>query len=292
MNPKKAKRLSKQIEPYFYLLPAFVFLIGFVYYPFVKNGWLSLNIVNQFREIKNFAGLKNYARVLSDPDFLQAVRNTFVYVLVTIPISMVIAYFLACLARKKRKTSLVYETLFALSMATSDAVMAMIFQLMYSEQMGIINKLLDFKIGWLTDPKYALLSLMIIQIWHNIGYNFLFMLSALRGLTQEVIESANLDGSVGLTLHRRVILPMISPTMFFLLIKDIAYGLTVSSYTLILTGGGPNGSTQTIITYIYQKAISSTNYNYAFSATMIGFAFSAVLIALSMILEKKKVHYN
>ena len=223
MNPKKAKRLSKQIEPYFYLLPAFVFLIGFVYYPFVKNGWLSLNIVNQFREIKNFAGLKNYARVLSDPDFLQAVRNTFVYVLVTIPISMVIAYFLACLARKKRKTSLVYETLFALSMATSDAVMAMIFQLMYSEQMGIINKLLDFKIGWLTDPKYALLSLMIIQIWHNIGYNFLFMLSALRGLPQEVIESANLDGSVGLTLHRRVILPMISPTMFFLLIKDIAY---------------------------------------------------------------------
>jgi len=291
-SPRKPVRLSKRIEPYLYLLPAFIFLIGFVYYPFVKNGWLSLNIVNQFREIKSFAGLKNYTRVLSDPDFHQAVQNTFVYVLVTIPISMVIAYFLACMARKKRKASLVYETLFALSMATSDAVMAMIFQLMYSEQMGIINKLLGFKIGWLTDPKYALLSLMIIQIWHNIGYNFLFMLSALRGLPGEVIESASLDGSTGLNLHRKVILPMISPTMFFLLIKDIAYGLTVSSYTLILTNGGPSGSTQTIITYIYQKAISSTNYNYAFSATMIGFALSAVLIALSMILEKKKVHYN
>ena len=90
----------------------------------------------------------------------------------------------------------------------------------------------------------------------------------------------------------KVILPQVSPMLFFLLIKDIAYGLTVSSYTLILTGGGPNGATQTIITYIYSKAITSTNYNYAFAATMIGFVISAIMISLSMILEKKKVHYN
>ncbi len=290
MKPKK--HLGRCVEPYLYLLPAFLFLIGFVYYPFVKNGWLSLHIVNQFRAVKNFCGLKNYVRVLTDPEFIQAVKNTFIYVLVTIPASMVIAYFLACLARKKRKASIVYEVLFALSMATSDAVIAMIFELMYSQQLGIINKLLGTTINWLDDPKYALLSLMLIQIWHNIGYNFLFMLSALRGLPEEVLESARLDGAQGLRLHLKVILPLVSPMMFFLLIKDIAYGLTVSSYTLILTQGGPNGATQTIITYIYQKAIRSTNYNYAFAATMIGFALSAVLISLSMILEKKKVHYN
>lgn len=290
MKPKK--NLVKIVEPYFYLIPAFIFLIGFVYYPFVKNGWLSLNIVNQFRDIKSFAGIQNYIRVLTDYEFWQAVGNTFIYVLVTIPVSMVIAYILACLARKKRKTSLIYEILFALSMATSDAVIAMIFQLMYSNQLGIINKLFGTSIDWLHDPKYALLSLMIIQIWHNIGYNFLFMLSALRGLPADTLESANLDGAQGLTLHLKVILPQVSPMLFFLLIKDIAYGLTVSSYTLILTGGGPNGATQTIITYIYSKAITSTNYNYAFAATMIGFVISAIMISLSMILEKKKVHYN
>lgn len=290
MKPKKS--LVKIVEPYFYLIPAFIFLIGFVYYPFVKNGWLSLNIVNQFRDIKSFAGIQNYIRVLTDYEFWQAVGNTFIYVLITIPVSMVIAYILACLARKKRKTSLIYEILFALSMATSDAVIAMIFQLMYSNQLGIINKLFGTSIDWLHDPKYALLSLMIIQIWHNIGYNFLFMLSALRGLPADTLESANLDGAQGLTLHLKVILPQVSPMLFFLLIKDIAYGLTVSSYTLILTGGGPNGATQTIITYIYSKAITSTNYNYAFAATMIGFVISAIMISLSMILEKKKVHYN
>ena len=290
MKPKNS--LVKTVEPYFYLIPAFVFLIGFVYYPFVKNGWLSLNIVNQFRDIKSFAGIQNYIRVLTDYEFWQAVGNTFIYVLITIPVSMVIAYILACLARKKRKTSLIYEILFALSMATSDAVIAMIFQLMYSNQLGIINKMFGTSIDWLHDPKYALLSLMIIQIWHNIWYNFLFMLFALRGLPADTLESANLDGVQGLTLHLRVILPQVSHMLFFLLIKDIAYGLTVSSYTLILTGGGPNGATQTIITYIYSKAITSTNYNYAFAATMIGFVISAIMISLSMILEKKKVHYN
>lgn len=167
----------------------------------------------------------------------------------------------------------------------------MIFQLMYNPSFGNINKIFGLNIDWLNDPKYALLSLMIIQIWHNVGYNFLFMLSAQRGISLDILESAKLDGVHGLKLQTRVILPLVSPTLFYLLIKDIAYGMTVANYTLILTGGGPNGSTQTIITYIYSKAIASTNYNFAFAATMIGFVISAILISLSMKVEKK-VSYN
>lgn len=286
------KGILKRVEPYLYLIPAGFFLALFVYYPFVKNGWLSLNIVDQFRNVKSFAGMKNYVRVLTDEAFLKSIQNTFIYVLVTVPVSLVIAYFLACLARKKRKLSLVYEVLFALSMATSDAVIAMIFQLAYNPSLGVLNKALGLNLDWLGDSRYALMSLMIIQIWHNIGYNFLFMLAAQRGLSEDVLEAAKLDGVEGLRLHVKIILPLVSPMVFFLLIKDIAYGMTVSSYTLILTNGGPNNATQTIITYIYSKAIASTNYNYAFAATMVGFVISAVLISLSMYFEKKKVHYN
>lgn len=289
MNKKK---LSSRIEPYLYLIPAFIFLVVFVFYPFVKNIWMSFHTVNQFRVIKSFCGLRNYGKVLGDETFIQAVKNTFVYVLVTVPASMVIAYFLAMLARKKRRCSVAYEVLFAISMATSDAVIAMIFQLAYNSQLGIINKLFGLSIDWLHDKRYALLSLMIIQIWKNVGYNFLFMLSALRGLSKDVLEAAKLDGVTGFMLHYKIMIPLVSPMLFFLLIKDIAYGMTVSSYTLILTGGGPDNATHTIITYIYSKAVSSTNYNYAFAATMIGFVISAVLISFSMILEKRKVHYN
>lgn len=286
------QKIGKRVEPYLYLIPAFIFIIVFIYYPFGKNIWLSLNTVNKFREIKQFAGLSNYAKVLQDPKFIEAIRNTFVYVLVTVPVSLVIAYILASLARKKRTCSLAYEVMFAIPMAVSDAVIAMIFQLMYAPSFGIINKITGLNTSWLTDSKYALLSLMIIQIWHNIGYNFIFLLLAMRGMDASVIEGARLDGATGLTLHRKVFLPMISPMVFFLLVKDIAYGMTVSSYTLILTGGGPNNCTQTIITYIYSKAIESTNYNYAFAATMLGFVISGVLISLSQILERKKVQYN
>ena len=105
------QKIGKRVEPYLYLIPAFIFIIVFIYYPFGKNIWLSLNTVNKFREIKQFAGLSNYAKVLQDPKFIEAIRNTFVYVLVTVPVSLVIAYILASLARKKRTCSLAYECL-------------------------------------------------------------------------------------------------------------------------------------------------------------------------------------
>lgn len=285
------KTLFEKIEPYLYLLPAFVLLVLFVYLPFVNNTYLSFNRVNQFREIRAFAGLSNYSKVLTDPVFWQSVGNTFVYVLVTVPLSIIIGFILASLARKKRRLSVAYEVLFALSMATSDAVIAMIFQLMYNPSFGSLNRLLHLNIDWLHDPRYALLSLMLIQIWHNVGYNFLFMLVAQRAIPTALLEGARLDGASEIKLQIRIILPMVTPMLFFLLIKDIAYGMTVANYTLILTDGGPNNMTQTIITYIYSKAIAGTNYNYAFAATVLGFLISGVMIALSMRLERK-VHYN
>lgn len=285
------KRPFELIEPYLYLLPAFILLVLFVYLPFFNNTYLSLHKVNQFRVIRAFAGFANYIKVLHDPVFWQSVANTFIYVLVTVPCSIFIGFILASLARKKRRLSVIYEVLFALSMATSDAVIAMIFQLIYNPSFGSLNRLFGLNIDWLHDPRYALISLMIIQIWHNVGYNFLFMLVAQRGISESLLESARLDGTSELQLQGRIIFPMVTPMLFFLLIKDIAYGMTVANYTLILTDGGPNNATQTIITYIYSKAITGTNYNYAFAATVIGFIISGIMIALSMRLERK-VHYN
>lgn len=290
-STKRKRGLWQKAEPYVYLFPAFFFLILFVYYPFAKNLILSAFRVNQFRALRRFTGLENHLRVLRDPSFLQAVGNTFIYVLVTVPVAIVLAFLLSSLCRKKRKLSVVYEVLFALSLATSDSVMAMIFQIIYNPSFGTLNRILGLNIDWLHDARYALLSLMLIQIWHNIGYNFLFMLAAQRGISQSVLESAKLDGVPPLKMQLRIIMPIISPMLFFLLIKDIAYGMTVANYTLILTGGGPSGKTETIITYVYNKAIASTNYNYAFAATVLGFLISGLFIAFSMRLEKK-VHYQ
>lgn len=289
---KQKRSLLKQLEPYFYLLPAVLFFVVFVYFPFFKNEALSFFTLDKFRNVKGFTGFSNYSRVLSDPKFLQSIGNTLLYVFITVPISMVIGYFLALLCRKKRRFSVVYEAMFALSMATSASVIAMIFQLAYNPSMGIINKLTCLNVNWLGDSKMALLSIMIIQIWANIGYNFIFILSGLRGIPEDVIESSSMDGVRGLKLQTKIILPMISPTLLFLCIKDLAYAMTTVNFTLILTEGGPNGATETMISYIYKKAIIGTNYNAAFAATTICFLLSAVLMVISMAFEGKKVHYE
>ncbi|HBD00495.1 MAG TPA: sugar ABC transporter permease [Lachnoclostridium sp.] len=291
------KRAFHIFEPYLYLLPAFSMLLLFTYYPFVQNAILSLFTVNKIREIKEFAGLANYVRVLTDEKFLRAMGNTFIYVFTTVPISIVFGFALALLARRHHRICIAYEALFALSMAVSASVIAMIFQLAYNPSMGIINKLSGISVSWLTDPKTALLSLIIVQIWSNIGYNFIFLFSALRGLSDEVLESAQVDGAVGIKLLGEILIPLVSPTLLFLLVKDIAYAMTTASLTLILTTnngatGQPNGATETIMSYIYGKAIIGTNYNAAFAATMVGFILAAIMMVFSLILDKKKVNYD
>lgn len=289
---KRSGGLLKRLEPYLYLLPAILFFAVFVYYPFLKNETLSFFTLDKFRHVKGFTGLTNYIRIFNDPKFIQAIGNTLIYVFITVPVSMVFGYLLALLCRKKRRFSVVYEAMFALSMASSASVVAMIFQLAYNPSMGIINKMFGLSVNWLNDPKMALISIMIIQIWANIGYNFIFILSGLRGISEDVIESSSIDGVKGLKLQTKIILPMISPTLLFLCVKDLAYAMTTASFTLILTNGGPNGATETMISYIYKKAITGTNYNAAFAATTVCFALSAVLMVISMAFEGKKVHYE
>ncbi len=291
------KRIFRTVEPYLYLLPAFALLFLFTFYPFVKNTVLSFFTVNKFREIKEFAGLANYVRVLTDETFLQAIKNTLIFVVTTVPVSIVIGLGLALLAKKRRKTSSVYEAMYALSMAISVSVVAMIFQFAFNPSMGIINKATGLNISWLTDPRTALLAIIFIQIWANIGYNFIFLLSALRGMSEEIIESAKVDGATGIRLLTKIILPMISPTLLFLLMKDIAYAMTTCSFTLILTypifhNGGPNGTTEMIMSYVYGKGIAGTNYNAAFAATTVGFVLAGIMMLLSLALEKRKVNYQ
>lgn len=288
----KRHKIFKWIEPYLYLLPAVLLFGLFVYYPFLKNEILSFFTLDKFRAVKGFAGLSNYSRVLTDAKFLQAIGNTLLYVGVTVPVSLILGYLLALLCRKKRRCSVIYEAMFALSMAASASVVAMIFTLAFHPSMGIINKLTGLDVRWLSDPKHALASIMLVQIWSNIGYNFIFVLSGLRGLSDEVLESAAIDGVTGVKLQTHIILPMLSPTLLFLLVKDVAYAMTTASFTLIMTDGGPNGATETMISYIYKKAITGTNYNAAFAATTVCFLLSAVMMALSMALEGKKVQYE
>jgi sn-glycerol 3-phosphate transport system permease protein len=281
-----------RIEAYLYLIPSALILILFTYYPFLKNTIESFFLVDSFGRLRRFVGFENYFRLFVNRRFSQALGNTVIYTLVTVPVSIGAGLFLALLARKKRKLSRIYEAVYAIPMAMAMSVAAMIFQLALNPSIGIVNKTLGLTVNWLQDQRSAFSSLMFIQIWLNLGFNFLFMLSAVRGISSEILESADLDGAGNGRRIRSIIIPLVSPTILFLLASGIAHGMIAGGLTLVLTGGGPNGSTETVVSFIYRQAILNQNYNDGYTATVVGYLISFILIMGSFVYERKGVNYD
>lgn len=288
----KNKGVFKTAEPYLYLAPALIYFTIFFFYPFIKTVGSTLFTVNANGEIKEFAGFSNYIQIFQDPLFIRSIGNTLIYVILASPIAIIIALVLAVIANKKTRSSSIYETMFSLTMAMSVSVTAMIFKIMYNPNIGIINKLLGTKINWLNDSKYAMVSLSFISVWINIGFNFLFLLAAVRNVPEDILESALIDGASTFARVKSVILPMISPTVFFLICNSLAKNIIMAGLPIILTEGGPNGSTTTMIYYMYKQAFGNMNYNSAYAAAVVTFAFTLIAMLISFSFEKKGVHYT
>lgn len=291
-STRKKKTPFQRIEPILYLAPAFLFLGVFSYYPFFKTIIESFFLVNSMGEIRGFAGLDNYISVLGNAKFVQSIGNTFVFVLFTVPFSVGIAFILAMIASKKRRLSPIYETLFSLPMAMSSSVAAMIFELIFSPTLGIVNALTGSNIQWLNDRSTALGVVIAIQVWMNLGYNFLFILGAIRGISVDVLEATELDGVNAVQRSVKIILPLVSPTMFFLMCNSLAKMLMTSNLSLILTSGGPNGSTETMISFMYKQLTENANYNNAYASAVIAFFITLLATILTFLYEKKGVNYD
>nr|WP_307989709.1 sugar ABC transporter permease [uncultured Niameybacter sp.] len=292
LNMKKEKGFIKTIEPYLWLAPAFILFGAFTFYPFIETIFKSFFIVDSLGNVKKFVGFENYAYILSDEKFVQAIFNTIWFVILTVPISKVLGFLLALLANKKRKTSAFYETSFAIPMAMASSVTAMIFQLLYVPSLGFINGFFGIDVNWLTDPKVALIAIGIIQIWLSTGYAFIFMLSAVRSVPEDLIESADLEGATPFRKLISIYLPITSPTMFYLIITDLAYSMMMMSLVNVLTDGGPFGATQTIMQYIYKQLAATGNYTNANPAAIIAFVMTFIVTMLGFAWEKKGVHYQ
>lgn len=292
LKKKKDKKFLKTMEPYLWLLPAFILFGAFTFYPFIETIFKSFFIVDSFGNVNRFVGLENYMYILSDEKFVQAIFNTVWFVLLTVPISKVLGFLLALLANKKRKTSIFYETSFAIPMAMASSVTAMIFQLLYVPSLGFINGFFGIDVQWLTDPKVALIAIAIIQIWLSTGYAFIFMLSAVRSVPDDLIESADLEGATPFRKLISIYLPITSPTMFYLIITDLAYSMMMMGLVNILTDGGPFGATQTIMQYVYKQLSATGNYSNANPAAIIAFVMTFIVTMLGFAWEKKGVHYQ
>ena len=291
MRPMK-NLCMKRAMPYIWLMPAFLLFFIFTFYPFIQTIYKSLFIVNARGEIKSFVGFENYRYILSDEKFVIAIRNTLVFTVLTVPTSKILGFLLALLANKRRPCSVVYETSFALPMAMASSVIAMIFQLIFVNPLGILNGLTNLRIPWLTDSKYALFAIAIVQIWLSTGYAFVFLLSAVRSVPNDILESASIDGASPARKMISIYLPMITPTLFYLCFTDLAYSMMMMSLVNVLTAGGPNNATMTIMQYIFRQFAGAGNYTNANPAAFIAFVMTFLCTMLTFLWEKNGVHYQ
>ncbi|MEI2392272.1 carbohydrate ABC transporter permease [Priestia megaterium] len=295
-NPKEKKTMPTIIVGLAYLLPSLLLFSVFLFYPMIKTLYLSLFITDTQGNPLNFVGLQNFSYLFTDPNFLQSMKATFLFVLYTVPIGLIIALFLALIANEKLKGIGFFRTMFSSTMGMSVAASSVIWMFMYNPTIGVINKVLNLvgihDVQWLLDPKYALVAVSISTIWMNIGFTFLILLGGLQNIDEKLYENARIAGVSYWYQLRKITLPMLSPTLFFIIIVSFINAFQTFGQIDILTKGGPTDSTNVIVYSIYKDAF--VNYNVGSASAQATILFFCILLvtALQFKLGERKVHYQ
>ena len=269
--------------PYFFLLPAMVVLVVFFFIPFFQT--FGLSFFDYSSSIYNpiFIGWENYTKLFHSSIFYKVLWNTFLYLFIAVPILAIFPLFLAILINQKIKGVTLYKILIYLPVIVSIVVAAIAFKWLYADQ-GILNFIATqlglSPIGWLTDPKFALYSVIIVTIWKGIGYYMIIYLAALMSVPKELYEACDIDGANFLTKHLTVTVPHIMPTMALVTTISAISAMKVFAEIYVMTKGGPLNSSKTIVYYIYERAFENLDLGYASAMAVV---LLIIVMAFSLI---------
>lgn len=256
----------KRYVPYLFLLPAGVVLLVFFFIPFFQTFTLSFQDYSNNIYNPVYVGLQNYFKLFQSPIFYKVLANTFIYLFVAVPILAIIPLFLAILINQKIKGITLYKILIYLPVIVSIVVAAIAFKWLYADQ-GILNYLmakLGFApVGWLTDTRFALISVIIVTIWKGIGYYMMIYLAGLMSVPKELYEACEIDGASALRKHLTVTIPHIMPTIALVSTISAISAMKVFAEIYVMTKGGPLNSSKTIVYYIYERAFENLDLGYA-----------------------------
>ena len=292
VSKKKKVKLISKVEPFLYLTPAFADFMVYVFYPFVKTIILSLSQTNLRGEIKSFVGLENFIELFQSPEFYSSINVTFKFVFLVATPSVIIGFVLALLANNKLKGNRIYELMFSLPMAIASAPAAAIWTMIFHPTNGVLNFVLGQEIGWLTDPRYALISVAVVTTWLNLGLNFIFLTTGLRNIPTEVLESSAIDGANFFHKLKNIIIPMVSPQMFLVIFMNLINAFQAFGQIKLLTQGGPGDSTNVLVHSIYREAFFNGRFETACTQALVLFVIMMIVTLLQFKFEKKGVHYQ
>lgn len=283
-------RSRLNFTPYLFILPALLILFLTVFWPSLQAFYLSFFDYDLIRD-PQWVGWGNFQRLGRDQVFWQTFKNTWLYLIVVVPILAIAPLGLAILVNQKMVGIHWFRTAYYVPVVISMVVAGLAWKWLYAEN-GLLNQFLQYcssfffpnspqlSIPWLTDPNLALFSVMAVTVWKGLGYYMVIYLAGLQSIPAELYEAASLDGSDGWQSHWDITLPLMGPYMILVAVISAISATKVFEEVYIMTQGGPLNSSKTIVYYLYERAFQNLDIGYACT---IGLVLFAIVFSLSLL---------
>lgn len=292
------RRRAQGLKAYVYLFPALLILTVFVYYPIIESFRLSLNRVAPFGNAEIFFGLGHYQRLLTSSEFWNNVSVSLWFMVGTVPIGIGLSVAVALLlAYPVTRLSWLHRTLIFVPVIISSAIAGVLFRWLYNPVIGHINTWLG-GIGidgpnWLTSRTWALFAVTVAVVWRQLGFNVIIALAGLQQIDDTYYEAAKVDGASTGQRIRHITLPLLSPTLFFLVVVNVIFSLQAFGEIDILTSGGPGQATENLVYSVFVDGFVGTRFRGLASAQ--AFLLALMIIGVSFLQFRgfrKRVHYQ
>ena len=283
-------------NPYLLMAPATIVALCISCFAIVFCIVLSFYKWDLIADTRTFVGWSNYQYIFTDPLFLKSLSNTIVYAIYIVFVGTALKVLLGLFMNKNTAGHNFVQTIMFTPHIIASVAVAIVFRYMMMPEGGVFNMILGWfglpPSGWYLDQKTALISLVIIALWSGMGYGVLLVISGLRAIPDYVYEAAKLDRSSKVNTLFKVSVPLLSPTIFYILITTCVGAFTTYDIVDLMTQGGPNNATSMLTYYIYEQGIRFMHYGRAMAAAVILMIIASSLTLLSFKVSAKKIHYQ
>lgn len=282
-----------------FVTPNFLFLFLFTYWPLWENIRLSVQRTNllAFTEPNEFVGLENYAYIFNNRTFQLVLRNTTIFIVACVGLTMIFGLLVALLLNQKLRARTAVRAVVFAPFLLSGAAIGIVWAYIFDPRFGLLAQILDWfwipSPHWLDRPEWALPAVIIVYVWKNLGFAAVIFLAGLQAIPQDLYDAAKIDGANAWWRFKSVTIPMLSPISFFLFITSILATFQAFDIIQVMTDGGPAYGSTTLVYYVYQQGFGQ-GANFGRSAAAAVVLFSAMLIVtfVQMRFTEKKVHYD
>lgn len=280
---------NTQMSALIFLLPALLGTLIFIVIPVICSFGLSFVQWDLLNPIK-FVGFENYREIFHDGLFYKILGNTIVFALSTSFLGVIIPLILASILNTKIRGSEFFKGTYFLPFITPMVVVGVVWAWIFDPNIGLLNQMLHLHLNWLYDSKLAMPALIVVSVWKLIGYNMIIFLSSLSAISQSLFEAAKIDGANSFQIFKNVTIPMLSPTIFFVVIITAISSFQVFDLIYLMTQGGPFDSTNVLVYAIYKNAFEYFNVGKASAIAYVLFVIILVLTLIQWSLRKKLVY--